>query len=270
MTIRLLRSLKVCILVIALLTIIGFLADWIAPYDPLNTRMFKGLQQPNNFNLMGTDQLGRDILSWVIYGIRTSLVIGLVSATISMTIAVCIGLISGYKGGILGTILMRVTDTFLSIPRFMLMIVTVVLLTPKISNIILVIALFSWPEAARVIRSETLSIKEREYVQAAKVLGQKDLDIMVSEVMPNITPTILSLWTLIIGEAILTEASLGFLGFSDSNFPSLGAMLMMAKNAIFVGGWWVLLFPSAAIVILILAFNMLSDKLIESLSPKLE
>ncbi|MEM0453959.1 MAG: ABC transporter permease [Sulfolobales archaeon] len=263
------RSLKICILLITLLSIIGFLAEWISPYDPLNTRMFKGLQQPNSVNLMGTDQLGRDVFSWVIYGIRTSLIVGLISSTISTVIATIIGLIAGYKGGLLGNILMRITDAFLSIPRFMLIIVTVVLLTPRISNIIVVIALFSWPEAARVIRSETLSIKEREYIQAAKVIGLRDLDIMLSEVMPNIMPSILSLWTLVIGEAILTEASLGFLGFSDSNFPSLGTMLMMARSAIFVGGWWVLLYPSIMIVILILVFNMLSDKLIESLSPKL-
>ncbi|MEM2376152.1 MAG: ABC transporter permease [Sulfolobales archaeon] len=169
----------------------------------------------------------------------------------------------------MGGLLMRMTDVFLSIPRFMLVIVAVVLLTPKIVNIILVIASFSWPEAARVIRSEILSIKEREYVTAAKVLGLRDLDIMLSEILPNITPTILSLWTLVIAEAILTEAALGFLGFSDSNFPSLGMMLMMAKNAIFVGGWWVLLFPSIVIIILILTFNLLSDKLIERFSPKL-
>ncbi|MEM2376316.1 MAG: ABC transporter permease [Sulfolobales archaeon] len=161
------RSLKICILLITLLSIIGFLAEWISPYDPLNTRMFKGLQQPNSVNLMGTDQLGRDVFSWVIYGIRTSLIVGLISSTISTVIATIIGLIAGYKGGLLGNILMRITDAFLSIPRFMLIIVTVVLLTPRISNIIVVIALFSWPEAARVIRSETLSIKEREYIQAA-------------------------------------------------------------------------------------------------------
>lgn len=262
-------SLKICLLLVVLLIVVGLLADWIAPYDPLDTRTFKGLQQPNNVNLMGTDQLGRDIFSWVIYGVRTSLIVGLASATLSIMIAIIIGLLAGYKGGLLGNLLMRITDIFLSIPRFMLIIVTVVLLTPKISNIIIVIALFSWPEAARVIRSETLSIKEREYIQAARVIGLSDLDIMLSELMPNIMPSILSLWTLIVGEAILTEASLGFLGFSDPNFPSLGTMLMMARSAIFVGGWWVLIYPSAMIILLILVFNTLSDKLIESLSPKL-
>ncbi|MEL9996945.1 MAG: ABC transporter permease [Sulfolobales archaeon] len=266
---RWLNSLTLCVALTLLLGIVGLLADLIAPYDPLNTRMFRGLQPPSNVNLMGTDQLGRDVFSWVIYGIRTSLLVGLSSATIAVAIAVLIGLLSGYRGGIIGNTLMRVADVFLSIPRFMLIIVTVVLLSPRISNIILVIAIFSWPEAARVVRSEVLSIKEREYVMAAKALGSRDLDIMVSEILPNVIPTILSLWTLIIADAILTESALGFLGLSDLNYPSLGVMLMMAKNAIFVGGWWVLLFPSIALVILILVFNSLSDKLIERLSPRL-
>lgn len=266
---KFLDQLRISIMLAILLVAVGVFAEWLAPYDPFNTRMFRSLQPPNDVNLMGTDQLGRDVFSWVIYGIRTSLFIGLTSATLSIMIAISIGLLAGYKGGVIGGLLMRTTDVFLSIPRFMLIIVAVVLLTPKITNIILVIALFSWPEAARVIRSETLSIKEREYVTAAKVLGLRDLDVMLSEILPNITPTMLSLWTLVIAEAILTEAALGFLGFSDPNFPSLGAMLMMAKNAIFVGGWWVLFFPSAAIIVLILTFNLLSDKLIERLSPKL-
>lgn len=263
------NPLKASIALITVLGIIGLFAELIAPYDPFDTRTFRGLQPPNRVNLMGTDQLGRDIFSWVVYGIRTSLFVGLTSATMSMFIAICVGLLAGYRGGLVDDLIMRVTDVFLSIPRFMLIIVTVVLLTPKIVNIILIIALFTWPEAARVIRSETLSIRERDYVVAAKIIGSRDLDVMLSEILPNIMPTILSLWTLVIGEAILTEAALGFLGFSDPNFPSLGAMLMMAKNAILIGGWWVLLFPSIAVVVLILAFNLLSDKLIEKFSPRL-
>jgi len=262
------RSLKISLAILSIVVFLGLAAGVLTDKEPLRTGYASGLTPPSLQFPMGTDQLGRDIFSWTLYGIRTALSVSLVSTGLTVIISVIVGLPAGYFGGKLDQILMRVTDFFLSIPRFILIIFAVIIFGPTLTNIILILSAFSWPTIARIVRAEVLSIKEREYVQAAKVLGAKDVDIMFNEILPNVMPPVLVAAALQMSDAILAEAGLSFLGLGDPNTASWGRILAIARQAIYVGGWWTLLFPSLFITVTVLSVNLLADGLNDLFNPK--
>ncbi|MCX8189051.1 MAG: ABC transporter permease [Nitrososphaeria archaeon] len=262
------RSLTISIILLSIIVFLGFTAGVLTDKEPLRTGYAVGLTAPSSQFPMGTDQLGRDIFSWTLYGIRTALFVSTISTGLTVIISILIGLPAGYFGGKLDQLLMRVTDFFLSIPRFILIIFAVIIFGPTLTNIILILSAFSWPTIARIVRAEVLSIKEREYVQAAKVLGAGNLDIMFNEILPNVMPPVLVAAALQMSDAILAEAGLSFLGLGDPNTASWGRILAIARQAIYVGGWWTLLFPSLFITATVLSVNLLADGLNDIFNPK--
>ncbi|MEM1985258.1 MAG: ABC transporter permease [Nitrososphaeria archaeon] len=262
------RSLAISIILLSIIVFLGLAAGFLTNREPLRTGYAPGLTAPSTQFPMGTDQLGRDIFSWTLYGIRTALFVSIVSTSLTVIISILIGLPAGYFGGKLDQLLMRVTDFFLSIPRFILIIFAVIIFGPTLTNIILILSAFSWPTIARIVRAEVLSIKEREYVQAAKVLGARNLDIMFNEILPNVMPPVLVAAALQMSDAILAEAGLSFLGLGDPSTASWGRILAIARQAIYVGGWWTLLFPSLFITATVLSVNLLADGLNDIFNPK--
>jgi len=238
--------------------------------DPLTTGYTKGLTPPSESFPMGTDQLGRDIFSWTVFSAKTAFVVAIGSISLSFVIALLVGLAAGYFGGIIDNVLMRITDFFLSIPRFILILFLVTLFSPTLFNITLIIGLFSWQPLARIVRAEVLSIKEREYVLTAKVVGSSSADLLFNEILPNALPPIIVASALQMSQAIITESALSFLGLGDPNIPSWGKMLELARRAIFSGGWWMLAYPSIFITISVLGINLIADGLNDILNPKLK
>lgn len=250
------------------ITLLALLADWIAPYDPLKTGLTDSLIPPSSGFIMGTDQIGRDIFSGVIYGSRIALLVGLTSTLIAVIIALVVGVTSGYLGGVIDDILMRIVEILLSIPAFIFAIVIVALYGITLTNVILVIGMLSWPTLARIVRAEVLSLKEREFVLAAKSLGAGGLDLMFSEILPNALPPLIPAAALQVANAILIEAGLSFLGLSDPNVMSWGKMLWIAQQAFYAGAWWPILFPGIFILLTVLSVNLIGDGLNDALNPR--
>jgi len=263
------KTFTLAIIILLPILLLGLVPELVTSRNPLKTGYATGLTPPSSEFPMGTDQLGRDVLSWTLYGIRVAFLVGLASTFIALVIAIAIGLPSGYYGGYIDDILMRVTDFFLSIPRFILIIFAVILFGSSLTNIILIIGVFSWPSLARIIRGEVLSVKEREYVKAAKSLGSTTLDIIFDEIFPNVLPPLVTASALQMSDAILIEAGLSFLGLGDPTVASWGRILSIARQAILAGGWWTLLYPSIFISLTILGINLLSDGLNDIFNPKL-
>lgn len=248
--------------------IVAALAEIIAPGDPMRVVDARGLTPPQPLFPMGTDQLGRCIYSWIIHGTRIALIVGAVSTCILLLIALILGLISGYFGSWPDIIIMRVVDLLLSIPVFVLIVVIITFYGATLLNTIIIIGIVSWPTLARIVRAEVLSFKEREFIRAAKSIGYSDSGILIFELLPNILPVIIPAAALQASFVILMEAALSFLGLSDPNVPSLGAMLWMASRAVLAGAWWTLVFPGLFLLILVLGINTLADFLNEHLNPK--
>lgn len=253
---------------ISIIILMALLAPLITWYPPLKTLIGTPFTPPNPRHPFGTDDLGRDIYTNVIYGIRTSLIIGISSVIIALFIGVIIGVTAGYYSGILEDILMRLTDMTLILPQFLLALVIVAIFGQNFHNIILAIGIVSWPGIARMIRAEFLSIKERPFIEAAKVLGLSDIRIIFDEILPNAIPAVIPYVVLQVNTAILVEAGLGFLGVGDPNIPSLGLMLNTAQQYL-MRAWWMALFPGLVLSFLVIAFNLLGDGLIEYMNPRL-
>ncbi|MEM3403207.1 MAG: ABC transporter permease [Nitrososphaeria archaeon] len=256
------------LILLAPIILFAVFAYQIAPYNPLQTGVGESLSPPSSRNFMGTDQLGEDIFSQVVHGSRVALYVGITSSLITVFLALVIGTVAGYLGGMVDEVLMRFTDVVLSIPSFILIIFIVILFGSSINVITLVIGVVSWPSMARVVRARVLSFKEQEFVLAAKALGANPLNVMLFEILPNIWLGIIPAITLQIGNGILTEAGLSFLGLGDPNVASWGRILYLASTAIYLGCWWGVLFPGLAIIVTIISFNLLGDVLGTSLSPK--
>ncbi len=245
---------------------LAFLAPFLAPFDPLATGK-DSFHRPGWRYLMGTDDLGRDLLSGVLWGARTSLLVGVLAALTSTLIGVVVGGLAGYYGGLVDDLLMRITEFFLVIPRFFLVLVIVALFGSSIWNVILVIGILSWPMTARLVRVEFLSIKEKEFVEASKASGATDLRIILRHILPNATPPIVVSGSLQIARAILLEAGLSFLGLGDPNQMSWGVMLYNAQRFL-RHAWWTALFPGIAIFLVVMGFNLVGDGLNDALNPK--
>ena len=230
--------------------------------------------------LLGTDDQGRDVLSTIMYGSRVSLLVGICAVMLSMLIGVSLGLISGYIGGSLDAFIMRVADIQLSFPAILIALLidgVARVALPKgmhdqlaVYVLIFAIAASGWVQYARTVRGSTLVERNKEYVQAARVIGRKPLAIMFTHVLPNVTGPVLVLGTLHIGTAIITEATLSFLGVGvPPTQPSLGTLIRIGNDFLFSGEWWITVFPGAALVILVLSINVIGDWLRDALNPKL-
>jgi peptide/nickel transport system permease protein len=217
---------------------------------------------------LGTDALGRDITAGIIYGARVSLLVGLVSTIFSLAVGIPLGAVAGYFGGRIDDGLMRFTEFFQTVPSFALAIVLVAILQPSIGSIVAAIAIVSWPPVARLVRGEVLSLRTREYVQAAIVTGQTNGWIIWREILPNALSPVIVLASLMVATAILLESSLSFLGLGDPNLMSWGYMVGAGRTVI-RQAWWITVFPGVAILLSVLALNLIGEGLNDALNPRL-
>jgi peptide/nickel transport system permease protein len=257
--------------VMVFLYIVTLLTPLIAPFDPAVQGDIVATRNlpPSLINLMGTDRFGRDIFSRVLYGARISLSIGFIAMGIGVTLGTVIGAVAGFFGGVADTLLMRFTDMMLSFPRLILLIVIIAMFEPSIFMVVAVLGLTGWMGVSRIVRGEVLSLREREFVQAARALGMSDTRIIFRHVIPNTLAPVIVFATLGIGNTILIEAGLSFLGLGvQPPTPSWGNMISEGRDAL-VTAWWIATFPGLAIVFTVVAFNLLGDGLRDALDPRL-
>ncbi len=254
------------ILIVMVAVFAPFIAEPVSGYGDYSNI----LKPPSGEHLFGTDDMGLDIYSQVIWGTRTSLQVGFLTVLIALVIGVPVGLISGYFDGLISSLAMGLTDVFLTLPVLPLMIIMAAVIGSDIKNIALVIGLFSWPKLARITRASTLSVRNMEYINAAEVLGASNFKIMTKHVLPNVSGPILVNMTIIIATAILSEAGLSFLGLGDPLTWSWGKILENAhQSGSFLSAWWYSLFPSLAIMFFVISFNFIGMGIREALNPKL-
>jgi len=264
-------------------------APWVAPHNPFDLATLNlgdALTPPawtasgQRTYLLGTDDQGRDVLSAIIFGSRMSLLVGLLATLLSMVVGVSLGLVSGYVGGKVDALIMRIADIQLSFPAILIALlvdgVARAVFKGRIDDnlalyvIVIAIAASGWVRYARTVRGSTLVERNREYVQAARVIGRHPVAIMFTHVLPNALGPVLVLVTLHIGEAIITESILSFLGVGvPPTQPSLGTLIRIGNDFLFSGEWWITVFPGAGLVILVLAINVLGDWLRDALNPRL-
>ena len=255
---------------ILLIILAAVFAPFVAPYDHLAQSLTDRLQTPSMAHWLGTDELGRDVLSRIIFGARISLTIGLVPTLISMAIGTVLGLCAGVYGGKVDFVIMRLADVMLAFPSLLLAMVVMYTMGGGLINIFIALSLINWASTARVVRSQTLSLKEKEYVEAARSIGVSRWTIMFRHILPNCLPSLIVLFTLNIPSAILSEASLSFLGVgAQPPSASWGLMAVRGKKYLFSEPW-LCIAPSVAIMIVVLAFNFLGDGLRDVLDPYLK
>lgn len=252
----------------AIVVLMALTAGLIEPTDPLRragpplTPPFVNMETP-----LGTDQLGRDILAGIFYGARISLLIGVAATLISIAIGVVIGALSGYFGGWVDDVLMRVTEAFQTIPNFVLLLTLVAILGSKIEWITLAIGIVSWTAPARMVRAEFMSLRGREFVDAARNLGVSNTSIIFREILPNALPPIIVYASVIMALAILLESALAFLGLGDPNYASWGNMIGQGR-AVLRTAWFCAAIPGIAIVLTVLSFSLLGEGLNDALNPR--
>ncbi|MEH7389474.1 ABC transporter permease [Bacillus sp. JJ1503] len=264
-------------LLIVILVVIGAIfAPLLAPFDPAVTNVANRLKPPFWMDgavaghLLGTDNLGRDILSRILYGSRVSLLVGFSAVLLAGLIGMVMGLISGYYGGIVDTIIMRLVDSFLAIPNILFMLIVLAILGPSLPTLILVLGGITWVTYARMVRSETLSIKARDFVRSAKAIGAKDSRIIATYILPNIISSFIVIATLNVASTIILEASLSFLGLGIQP-PDVSWGLMLSDGREYLAtSWWIATFPGIAITITVLGIIFLGDWLRDTLDPRLK
>lgn len=257
---------SIAAIVIAVFGACALFADLIAPHDPFKSTD-ETFQPPSFQHLFGTDDLGRDVFSGVVYGARTSIIVGISVSVLSGLIGVIVGSAAGFAGGFLDDILMRLTELILIPPRFFLALVIAALFGSSMVNLIVILTLTYWTTTARLIRSEVLSLKERPFVEASRAMGASEARILFREIIPNAMPVIVTNVALMVGSVILLEAALDFIGISDDNRISWGAMLHNGQHFI-RDGWWMVVFPCVALTLLVLSVNIMADTLSNWLDPK--
>jgi len=256
------------IIIVLILVLSAIFADWIAPYRPTDTTAGLPFSPPSRSNPFGTDNLGRDIFSGVVHGGRVSLMVGITAALGSTLIGTLIGVLAGYFRGTVDNVLMRITEVFQVVPTYVLALVMIALVGPGITNVMIAIALLSWPSTARLVRAETLRLRQQEFVEAALAVGTKDPVIIWRHILPNAIPAAVINGSLQVATAILIEAGLSFLGLGDPNFVSWGIMLQRSQ-AIMLMAPWTAIFPGAALSLAALGFNLAGDALNDALDPRL-
>ncbi|MDI9557869.1 MAG: ABC transporter permease [Syntrophorhabdus sp.] len=256
------------LLILVPMFICAVAAPIISPHDPVEPDLKNILDSPSWSHPFGTDTLGRDVFSRVIYGSRISLLVGFVSVGIATLIGIMVGALSGYSGGIVDELIMRFVDLMMCFPTFFLILAVIALLEPSIWNIMIVIGLTNWMGIARLVRAEIMSIKNKEYVLAAKAMGFPNRRIIFGHVLPNSLSPVYVVATLGIGGAILTESALSFLGIGvQPPTPSWGNILTQAKDNIEVA-WWLSLYPGLAIFLTVMGYNLLGEGLRDIFDPR--
>ena len=263
------RQLQVGLILFALVLVVVAAAPAIAPYDPY----FLGedlLAAPGTGDhLLGTNNMGRDVFSMIVFGSRTSLAIGIVSALISGIIGTLLGAYAGYFGGKLDKAVSEITNVFLMVPTFFLILIIVALFGSSMVNVMLVIGLTSWPSNARMMRVQAMSLKERTFVKSATAMGESRTRVLFKYIIPNGLFPIVANTTMDVAKAILTEASLSFLGLGDPNVISWGQMIFEGKQFL-TNGWWISTFAGLSIMFIVLIFYMIGDGLNFALNPKMK
>jgi peptide/nickel transport system permease protein len=248
--------------------VLAVLAPWLAPHDPLATSWSAVRKAPSAAYLFGTDEIGRDVLSRVIWGTRASLMAGVVSVCISLSLGVPIGMLAGYAGRWIDAVISRFTDAMLACPFLILAIALAAFLGPSLTNAMIAIGISATPIFIRLTRAQVLAVKVEDYVEAARALGNPHLRIALRHILPNIVPPLIVQATLAIAAAVIAEASLSFLGLGQQPpAPSWGSMLNTAKNYI-DNAPWMAVWPGLSIFLLVLSFNLLGDGLRDALDPR--
>lgn len=262
------------LVILLLLLIAALFAEIVSPHSPVDQDITQALSPPLFFeggtwnHLLGTDELGRDILSRIIFGARISLVVGFIAVAISGFIGTCLGLVSGYFGGRTDSIIMRIVDIQLSMPYILIALALIGALGPSLRNIIIVIGITSWVDYARIVRGEVLSIKENEFVDLAKIAGCRTPRILLKHIFPSLVNSLIVLGTLMLGRIIIFEAALSFLGLGvQPPTPSWGIMLADGRQYL-TYAWWLATFPGFAIMLVVLGTNLVGDWLRDLLDPK--
>ena len=264
------RLAKTGLVVIAIYLLTALVAPFFAPYDPIKQDLPSTLKPPSLKNFFGTDEFGRDIFSRLIFGARISLLIGAGAVAIAFILGTILGTAAGYYGGGTDSIIMRIMDIMLSFPAILLAIVIVTILGPGLVNVLIAVGIQSTPMFARMIRGSVLSVKENEYVLAARALGANDFRILLKHVLPNCMAPMIVLGTLRIGTAIITAAGLSFLGLgAQPPTPEWGAMLASGRNYM-RAAIWVATIPGLAIMTVVFGFNLLGDGLRDAMDPRMK
>ena len=249
---------------------VATLAPALAPGDPIKNSLLDRLTPPNAQHLLGTDTLGRDVASRLLYGARVSLIVGLSAVLLAGALGIALGLLSGWYRGWVDDLVMRVGDVQLAFPVLVLAVAVLAVLGGSLANLIIVLGLTSWITYARIVRGEVLTLRERDFVAAARALGARDAWILRRHLLPNVLPPITVVATFSVARTIIAEASLSFLGLGiPAPQPSWGAMLDEGRNYI-TTGWWLALFPGLAILVLVLGINLVGDWLRDVLDPRME
>jgi len=251
------------------LFVVSLLAPWLAPYDPNAIDLKNILSSPSVAHLFGTDQLGRDVCSRMIWGAGISLKVGFVATGIAIVIGTILGAVAGYYGGWVDDLIMRFVDIMLCFPTFFLILAVIALLEPSIWNIMIIIGITGWMGITRLVRADFISLKQRDFILAARVIGASDLRIIFVHMLPNAMASVLVAATLGVAGAILTESALSFLGIGvQPPTPSWGNILTAGKDNIDIA-WWLSLYPGLAILLTVLGYNLLGEGIRDSLDPRL-
>jgi peptide/nickel transport system permease protein len=254
--------------VVAAFILVALFAPWLAPYDPLQTSWAAIRKAPSSAHWFGTDEIGRDVLSRVIFGARASLLAGVVSVSIALSLGVPIGLLAGYAGRWPDALISRLTDAMLATPFLILAIALAAFLGPSLTNAMIAIGISATPIFIRLTRAQVLSVKVEDYVEAARAVGNSHLRTAVRHILPNVIPPLIVQSTLAIAAAVIAEASLSFLGLGQQPpAPSWGSMLNTAKNYV-ENAPWMAVWPGVSIFLLVLSFNLLGDGLRDALDPR--
>ncbi|MED1783811.1 ABC transporter permease [Brevibacillus fortis] len=262
------RAAKLSLMVLLLISVIGIIGPWIAPYDPTESNYEAFLQGPSAKHVLGTDAIGRDLFSRILYGTRVTLVVAVMAVGITVAAGTMIGVISAYVGGFIDHLLMRIMDILLALPGIILALAIVAALGPSQTNAMIAIGISSIPSFARLIRAATLVIMSSGYVEASRSIGTPSWWIILFQVLPNITNVLFVYMTLFVGGAILDTAALGFIGLgAQPPTPEWGTMLNEGKDYL-SDAWWLATYPGLAITIVVLAVNRLGDALRDIFDPR--
>ena len=262
------RSAVVGLVILAIVILIAATAGLLYPEDPFKL-VGRAMSPPGeNGFLLGSDTLGRDVAAGMAHGARVSLLIGLLATSVAVSLGVLLGAFAGYYGGWIDDVLMRVTEMFQTIPSFIFAILIVAIMKPSIKSVIIAIAVVSWPAVARLVRGEFMAMRNREFVQACHIIGMSDWRIMVGQILPNCLSPIIVTGSLMVATAILIESGLAFLGLGDPNIISWGFQIG-AGRTVLRSAWWVCTFPGVAIMLTVLAINLVGEGLNDALNPRL-
>ncbi|MEM9903219.1 MAG: ABC transporter permease [Pseudomonadota bacterium] len=264
-------------LILFVVTFVAIFGPWLAPFDPNRQNIMMRLLEPGAEGAgdltywLGSDQLGRDVLSRLLYGARVSLLVGVAAIAVGGTLGTILGLISGYYGGWIDDVIMRLGDIQLAFPFILLAIMFLVVLGPGLVNIILVLGIGQWITYARIVRAQALSIREKEFVEAARAMGDSTFSILFRTILPNIIAPLTVIASFNVAGVILSEAALSFLGLGvPPDVPTWGSMLSESRDHLLSNKWWMAIFPGLAIVFTVLAFNIIGDWLRDFLDPRLK